>query len=184
MQPTLLNPEDTMLLVIDIQDKLLPAQFNSETVLKNALAIVKACKELEIPVLVSEQYPRGLGSTVAEIKENLSEDTVYFEKVNFGCCNENGFNDLLKTFNKKQILVCGMESHVCVHQTVYDLIQHGYEVHLIQDAIGSRKEYEHKVGLERMIASGAVPSCTEMAIFELLQCAKNPKFKQVQALIK
>lgn len=184
MPTTLLNPDDTMLLIIDIQEKLLPAQFNKELVLKNALSLVKACQELEIPVLVSEQYPRGLGSTVPELKEVLPENTAYFEKVNFGCCNESGFNDLLKSFNKKQILVCGMESHVCVHQTVYDLIQHGYEVHLIQDAIGSRKEYEYKVGLDRMIASGAIPSCTEMAIFELLQCAKNPKFKQVQALIK
>ncbi|MEI7473722.1 MAG: hydrolase [bacterium] len=184
MQPTILNSENTMLLIIDIQEKLLPAQFNKEAVLKNALALAETCKILDIPMLVSEQYPRGLGGTVSELKKTLPDNTIYFEKVNFGCCNEEGFSELIKSFNKKQIIVCGMESHVCVHQTVYDLIQHGYEVHLIQDAISSRKEYEYKVGIERMKSYGAITSCSEMAIFELLQCAKNPNFKQVQALIK
>lgn len=184
MKSTLLNTESSMLLIIDFQEKLLPAQFNKEIILRNAISLAETCKTLNIPILVSEQYPKGLGSTVADIKEKLAENTIYFEKVNFGCCIEEGFNNVLKSFEKQQIIVCGMESHICVHQTVYDLIQHGYEVHLAQDAIGSRREYEYKIGLNRMTDSGAVSSCTEMIIFELLKCAKHPDFKTIQSLIK
>lgn len=181
---SILNTKDSLLLIIDIQEKLLPAQFNREAVLKNTCIMAEAAKILDIPVVVTEQYPKGLGNTLEIVKEKLSEDTVYFEKTNFGCCGAEGFNDLIKDKNRTQIMVCGMESHVCVHQTVSDLLKMGYEVYLIEDAITSRKEWEYNQGISRMAYDGAVPSSVEMALFELLKCAKHPQFKAVQSLIK
>lgn len=184
MTSGLLNIENSLVLIIDIQEKLLKAQFEKERVIKNASILAQVANILEIPVVVTEQYPQGLGSTIEQIKEGLSQNTIFFEKNSFNCCLESGFNDLIQNFKKSQILVCGMESHICVHQTVYDLISLGYNVHLIQDAITSRKEYEYKSGLNRMINYGAVPSSLEMAAFELIKCSKHPQFKTIQNLIK
>lgn len=180
----LLNTNTSLLLIIDIQEKLLNAQFEREEVAKNSTILASTAKILNIPVVVSEQYPKGLGLTIESIKENLPEDAKFFEKTSFNCCLEDGFINLIKSFDKKQILVCGIESHVCVHQTVSELISLGYEVHLVQDAISSRKEYEYKTGLQRMINYGAIPSCTEMVLFEFLKCTKHPEFKSIQGLIK
>lgn len=184
MKNSLLNVDNALLLIIDIQEKLLKAQFNSEQVLKGASVLAEASNILGIPVITTEQYPKGLGHTVPELKEKLAENTVYFEKTNFGCCDEGGFNELLNGYNRKQIIVCGMESHVCVHQTVFALLNQGFEVHLVQDAVASRNEWEYKQGIKRMVSSGAIISCVEMVIFELLKTAKNPNFKAVQSLIK
>lgn len=181
---SILNEKNSLLLIIDIQEKLLNAQFNKESVLKNTCTMAEAAKILEIPVVVTEQYPRGLGDTVNEVKEKLAESTKFFEKTDFGCCEAEGFNDLIKGFEKTQVMVCGVESHVCVHQTVNELFKMGYDVFLIEDAITSRKEWELNQGIRRMTFEGAIPSCVEMALFELLKCAKHPKFKAVQSLIK
>lgn len=180
----LLNIDDALLLIIDVQEKLINAQFEREKIAKNTTILAEAANILKIPALVSEQYPKGLGSTLESVKEKLPADAKFFEKTSFSCIKETGFSELVKSFNRKQIFVCGMESHVCVHQTVSELLCEGYEVHIIQDAISSRKEWEYKVGLQRMIDSGAIPSCVEMALFELLKCAKHPDFKAVQGLIK
>ena len=184
MNSNLLNTTTSVLLIVDIQEKLLKAQFKQERIVKNASILAAAAKILGIPVIVSEQYPQGLGPTIKEIKENLPENAEFFEKTSFNCCLESGFNDLIEKFNRKQILVCGMESHICVHQTVHSLITAGYETYIIQDAITSRKEAEYKYGLTRMINYGAIPSCTEMAVFELIKCAKHSQFKAVQSLVK
>lgn len=184
MKHNLLNTESSLLLIIDIQEKLLKAQFNKERVAENASVLAEAAKILDIPVIVSEQYPQGLGSTIPEIKEKLAENTDFFEKTSFNCCLESGFIDLIRKYGKKQIMVCGMESHICVHQTVHNLVSEGYEVFLIQDAISSRKEENCKTGIERMINYGAIPTCTEMVLFELIKCAKHQKFKDIQNLVK
>ena len=184
MKTNLLNADTSLLLIIDIQEKLLNTQFDKDKLVKNVLNLVSAAKFLNIPIILSEQYPKGLGSTIESIKENLPENAKFFEKTSFNCCQEDGFANLIQGFNRKQILICGMESDVCVHQTVYDLVSLGYEVHLVQDAISSRKEYEYKTGLQRIISYGASPSCTEMVLFELLKSAKHPEFKAIQALIK
>ena len=184
MSKNLLNTDTSLLLIVDIQEKLIAAQHNKDEIAKNASILTEAAKILNIPTVLSEQYPKGLGSTINLIKNKLSQAAHFFEKTSFNCCCESGFNELIKSFGRKQIFVCGIESHVCVHQTVYDLISLGYEVHIIQDAISSRKEYEYKIGLERMINNGAIPSCTEMALFELIKGAKHPEFKAIQNLIK
>lgn len=180
----LLSIENALFLIIDVQEKLINAQFDKEKIKKNCTILTETAKILNIPVVVSEQYPKGLGSTIPEIKEKLPAAARFIEKVNFGCCQEEGFNDIIGGFGRKQIVVCGMESHVCVHQTVYDLLSHGFEVHLVQDAVSSRKEWECEQGIKRMLHHGAVPTCVEMVLFELLKCAKHPEFKAVQVLIK
>ncbi|MEI8388654.1 MAG: hydrolase [bacterium] len=184
MKNKLLNSENSILLIIDIQEKLLKAQHDKEKIQKNAVILTKAAKILGIPVIVSEQYPQGLGATIPEIKENLSENAKYYEKKSFSCCANSAFEDLIKETGKNQVIVCGIESHVCVHQTVSDLLSAGYEIFLVKDAVGSRKEYECEIGFERMISSGAVPACVEMIVFELIKCASHEKFKQIQELIK
>ncbi|MDD3012113.1 MAG: isochorismatase family protein [Candidatus Gastranaerophilales bacterium] len=180
----LLNISNSLLLIVDIQEKLINAQFEKEKIAKNAAILAEAANILKIPTVVSEQYPKGLGSTIIQVKERLSADTKFFEKTSFSCVEEEGFPEFIRIFNKKQIFICGMESHVCVHQTVSGLLTEGYEVHIIQDAITSRKKWEYKTGLQRMINSGAVPTSVEIALFELLKNAKHPDFKAIQNLIK
>jgi len=184
MKNKLLSTENSLLLIIDIQEKLLRAQHNKEKIEKNAVILAKAAKILGITVIVSEQYPQGLGKTIPEIKEILPENTKYYEKKSFSCCTNPDFEALIKEAGKNQVIACGIESHVCVHQTVSDLLAMGYEVYLVKDAISSRKEYECEIGFERMVFSGAIPACTEMILFELIKCASHEKFKQIQELIK
>ena len=184
MQNNLLNTENCLFLIIDIQEKLLKAQHNSEKLQKNSVILAKTAKILNIPVIVSEQYPQGLGSTISEIKENLPENAKYFEKKSFSCCSDSDFIDYLNSTGRKKIIVSGIESHVCVHQTVSDLIASGFEVYLVKDAISSRKEFECEIGFDRMIFNGAIPSCTEMILFELIKSSSHENFKQIQALIK
>lgn len=183
MKNKLLNTENSLLLIIDIQEKLLKAQYNKENIQRNSVILTKAAKILNIPIVVSEQYPQGLGKTIEEIAENLPENTKFYEKKSFSCCTNSAFDVLIKATGKNQIIVCGIESHVCVHQTVSDLISLGYEVYLAKDAVGSRKEYESEAGIERMIYGGAIPTCTEMILFELIKCATHENFKQIQGLI-
>jgi len=184
MTSNILNADNALLLIIDIQEKLLPAQGKPEKMEKNIGILALAANILNIPTIVSEQYPKGLGPTVASIKEKLPMDAKYFEKTAFSCVQEEGFLELLKSYNRKQIIVCGMETHICVHQTVNDLLKEGFEVHVIQDAVSSRDKYEYKRGIERMGSDGAVLTCLETALFEMLRSAKHPQFKVIQALIK
>lgn len=181
--PTL-NIEDSLLLIVDIQEKLLNAQFNKDSVLKNIQIMAETAKILEIPAVVTEQYPKGLGHTMDAVKDKLPENAVFFEKTTFNCCAADGFKEIIKGFNKNQIMICGMESHICVFQTADELMQLGYDVYLIEDAITSRKEWNYEQGISRMAFEGAVTDSTEMALFELLKSAKHPHFKEVQSLIK
>jgi len=146
--------------------------------------MAEAAKILSLPIVVSEQYPDGLGRTIEEIKIKLPADAIFFEKRSFSCCAENGFLDMIKNLKKSQFFVCGIESHICVHQTVYQLIKNGFEVHIAEDAISSRKEANFKLGISRMTSYGAVLSCVETGLFELLKCTRDLRFKQIQALIK
>ena len=181
---SILNTENTALIIVDIQQKLLNAVFNKETVEKNSKILAKAFNILEVPVFVTEQYPQGLGPTIEEVKTNLSSRTVFYEKVAFNAlCNDNLYNDLLKN-DIKNIIICGIETHICVHQTVEALIQKGFNVTVIKDCCGSRNEQEYLSALNVMTHSGAYIKTTEMVLFEILKTAKHPSFKEIQALIK
>ena len=179
-----LNLEDSLVLIIDVQDKLLNAVFNKEQVEKKSAIIAEAAKILGIPVVVTEQYPKGLGNTIPAVKDALAEDTEIFEKTAFSALNNEEILEAIKKHNKKQILIFGIETHICVSQTTAAFRELGYEVSVIKDACGSRAEEEYLAGLERMKDNGAYIITTEIALFEWLKGAKHPNFKAVQALIK
>ena len=179
-----LNLEDSLVLIIDVQEKLLNAVFNKEQVEKKSAIVAEAAKILGIPVVITEQYPKGLGNTIPAVKDALAEDTEIFEKTAFSALNNEEILEAIKKHNKKQILIFGIETHICVSQTTAALRELGYEVSVIKDACGSRAEEEYLAGLERMKDNGAYIITTEIALFEWLKGAKHPNFKAVQALIK
>ena len=179
-----LNLEDSLVLIIDVQEKLLNAVFNKEQVEKKSAIVAEAAKILGIPVIVTEQYPKGLGNTIPAVKDALAEDTEIFEKTAFSALNNEEILEAIKKHNKKQILIFGIETHICVSQTTAAFRELGYEVSVIKDACGSRAEEEYLAGLERMKDNGAYIITTEIALFEWLKGAKHPNFKAVQALIK
>lgn len=181
---TILNTEDTLLMVVDIQEKLLNAVFNKSSLGKNASILLGAAKSLEIPVIVTEQYPKGLGNTVEALRKGFSDSVKIFEKVSFSAIDTEGVLEAIKSSNRKQILIFGIETHICVSQTASKLAELGYEVHLVKDASGSRSIDEHTSGIERMRENGVHVLTTEIALFEWLKSAKHPEFKEVQALIK
>ena len=181
---TILNIEDSVVMIIDVQEKLLNAVFNKAFLEKKATIIANTAKILGIPVIVTEQYPKGLGATVESLKEALPENTQYFEKTAFSALENKEVLEALKNSGKKQVIIFGIETHICVSQTTNALIQEGFEVSVIRDACGSRSELEYLAGLERMKDNGAHVLTTEIALFEWLKGAKHPKFKEVQMLIK
>lgn len=181
--PNMLDKKESVLLVIDIQERLVNA-LDKHVVVNRTETLVKAAKILEIPTIATQQYPKGLGLIVDSVKKNLAENTPIIDKTAFSAVKEKGFMDILKSFNRTQIVICGIETHVCVHQTAADLITEGFDVYVAKDACASRSKYEFKQGIERMQANGAKISCLEMILFEWLKTAQNPNFKDIQALIK
>lgn len=179
----MLDKDTSLLLIIDVQDRLISA-LDKDVVVNKTAILAKAAKILNIPVIATEQYPKGLGTTVFSVKNNLAENTPIIEKTAFSAVKADGFLEILKSFEKKQIVICGIETHVCVHQTAADLIKEGFDVYVAKDACASRTKYEFKAGIERMQANGAKISCVEIILFEWLRNAKDPNFKEVQALIK
>lgn len=179
----MLSEEDSLVLIIDIQDKLVSA-LNKSIIVENAVKIATAAKILNIPVLLTEQYPKGLGNTVEPLKNAVAEDSEYIEKTYFNALLEEGLLEKIKSYNKKQIVILGIETHICVYQTALALLEQGFEVYVVKDACASRNKYEFKQGIDAMQVEGARISCVEMILFEWLKGAKNPNFKEVQALIK
>lgn len=176
---TILNIEDSAVLVIDVQEKLLNAVFNKSCVENKAAIIAKAANILNIPLVITEQYPKGLGETISTI-----EGGKRFEKITFSALDNKEVLEEIKSLRKKQIIIFGIETHICVSQTTAALLDAGYEVSVIKDACGSRAEVEYLAGLERMKSNGAKIITTEIALFEWLKGAKHPNFKEIQALIK
>lgn len=173
------------LVVIDVQEKLLPPIFNNEALVKNSQLLIRLAKILSIPMLVSVQYKKGLGGTVPELASLLSEVKT-IEKLEFGCFGSDLFRSALRAVPGKRntLLVCGMETHICVMQTVLGALNDGYLVHVAADAVGSRSELNWKLGLNRMRDAGAVISSTEMMIYELLRCSGTPQFKELLPYLK
>ncbi len=179
----MLDTSNSLLLVIDIQDRLV-ASLDKDVIVTRVGKLVDAANILDVPVVLSEQYPKGLGHTVPLISSKLKEGTPVVEKTSFSLLREEGFLDRIKAYGKKQIVICGIETHICVHQTTEELINAGFEVVVAKDACASRSKYEFKQGIEAMHDNGAKISCVEIILFEWLRGAKHPKFKEVQALIK
>jgi len=181
--PNMLDRKECVLLIVDVQERLVSA-LDKDVVVARTATLAQAAKILEIPTIVTQQYSKGLGETVPAVKNSIDSTATIVEKSAFSAVKEPGFMDKLNSFNKKQIVLCGVETHVCVHQSAADLIELGYEVYVAKDACASRKKYEFKQGIERMQENGAKISCVEIILFEWLRSAKNPYFKEIQALIK
>jgi len=179
-----LNVNNTLIIIIDVQERLLNAVFNKETCSSKAEIIAKTASILGIPVIVTEQYPKGLGETISQVKTALGGNAEYFEKTAFSALENKDILETIKNTGKKQIVIFGIETHICVSQTAAALIRNGYEVNIIQDACGSRAKSEYLAGLERMKDNGAHILTTEIALFEWLKSAKHPNFKEIQNLIK
>jgi nicotinamidase-related amidase len=175
-----LESDHCALIVVDIQEKLLPPIFQKEQMLRNSALLVRAAGVLKIPAIVSTQYAKGLGKTVPEIASLLPE-TEAIDKDRFSCFGSDVFCTLLKRLpgNRNTLLLCGMESHICVMQTALAALREGYLVHVASDAVSSRTEWNWKIGLERMRAAGAVLSSTEMTIYELMRSSSSPAFKEM-----
>lgn len=183
----MLNIENSILVIIDIQDRLVLASKYGQEVAENMTKLAKAASILEIPTVVTEQYPKGLGATVPLLSSSLSTDAFITEKSSFSALLEPAFKEKiqeLKANGKNQIVIGGIETHICVLQTALDLITEGFEVYVIKDACASRNKKEYKAGLELLKQSNAKVSCVEIALFEWLKTSKHPNFKEVQALIK
>jgi len=171
------------LAVIDIQERLLPTIFESERVVRNTVRLIKGARALGIPVLVTEQYKKGLGATTPAVASEIA-DLPLMEKVVFSACGAAGFEKALKKRKVSDVIVCGIEAHVCVSQTCLDLLDKGYRVFVVVDAISSRTTDNHFIAVERMRDAGGVVVSTEMVLFELLEKAGTDEFKQILALVK
>ncbi|NLM42669.1 MAG: hydrolase [Clostridiales bacterium] len=177
-----LNREEAILLIIDIQEKLVPAISQGQLVIKNTNVLIEAAKTMDIPIVVTEQYPKGLGPTVPEIQGNL-EGIDKYDKLTFSACTQSVIDSLNKT-GRKKVMVTGMETHICVFQTVRDLLKQGYQVFIAADGVSSRTEENKNNGLELMRNMGAVISNTETIVFDLLKQAGTAEFKILSKLIK
>ncbi|MEK7483445.1 MAG: isochorismatase family protein [Planctomycetota bacterium] len=175
-------PENIQLLIVDIQEKLFPKIDHREELLKNTQILIETAKILNIPIILSEQYPSGLGQTLPEIKSLLPENTPSVEKLHFSCMQHPGFESKLQ--DRKLVMVVGIETHVCIYQTVSDLILKDYWVWVPADAVGSRTKLNWKTGLSLMEREGAWIASTENLIFRLLKTAGTENFKKIAKLLK
>jgi nicotinamidase-related amidase len=184
--PTLLKNLDSVLVIVDMQSKLSAVmdEKDAQTMHENTISLLEAAKNLAIPVLATEQYPQGLGKTEMSVQDNLPNNAPIFEKTAFSCLGASGFIPALEQTHRKQIILVGQEAHVCILQTALDLISLGYEVHVVEDAICSRKA-EHKFyALQRLQAQNAIITNYESVLFEWLRDANHPDFKVISGLLK
>ncbi|MCX7876452.1 MAG: hydrolase [Melioribacteraceae bacterium] len=179
----LLQREKTALLIIDIQERILPVINEIENVIQNTLKLINGFKILNIPIYYTEQYPKGLGPTVKRIKEAL-ENINSIQKMTFSCCGAENLFDELKSKNISQVVVCGIESHVCVQQTVLDLIENNFQVVVSADAVSSRRKFDFDIALNRMRSNGAEITTTESILFELLNVCGTDEFKAISKIVK
>jgi nicotinamidase-related amidase len=180
-----LEADQCALIIIDIQEKLLPPIFQKEQLLKNSQVLIRLAGILKIPQIATVQYSKGLGNTVPEIAALLPK-TEPIDKQVFSCFGSDVFCSLLKRLpgQRNTVLLCGMESHICVMQTALAALREGYIVHVASDAVSSRTEWNWKIGLERMRAAGVVISSTEMMVYELLRSSGSPAFKELLPHLK
>jgi nicotinamidase-related amidase len=182
--PALLRREETGLVVVDVQEGFRPVIDGFEAMAANVGLLAAGFGVLGRPVIASEQYPKGLGHTVAEVADRLPEGTVTVEKLRFSACGVGDFDSALDALGCRSWVVCGIEAHVCVNQTVLDLLARGHEVHVAADAVSSRTAGNRSLGLEKMRAAGARVTSAEMALFEMLEEAGSPEFKAISRLVR
>ena len=183
MDKYFLADKDSVLVVVDIQERLAAVMSERQKVIGNSLHLIEAARVLHFPVLLTEQYPKGLGTTVPEIREALPFYRPV-EKMTFDCCGQPTFLEELKEHNKSNVVLTGMETHICVLQTCIGLLHGGFDVHLVRDAVCSRSRENWKTGVEFMRDAGAVITCTETVLFQVLERAGTEEFKKISQRIK
>ena len=178
-----ITKKDTLAIVVDYQEKLIPAMDRKEELIKDSAVLIKGIKALGVPVIVSQQYTKGLGETITEIKEALPEDYTLLEKNTFTLYNDEN-KSLIDNMWRKNIIICGTETHICVLQTALDLIEAGYNVFMPVDCVGSRREMDKNAGIQRFIREGGFVTSKEAILFELTYSSKDEAFRTVSDLIK
>ncbi len=178
-----LKLNETAAIVIDVQEKLFPLIHEHDQLAKNMSILIQGLKILGIPLLVTQQYSKGLGETVSTIKEAIG-DYHHIEKMTFSCCGDEGFMNELKKLNKKNVILMGIESHVCVLQTALDLIAENFQPVLIEDCVSSRKPNDKRIAVKRIKQAGAIVSTYESILFELTEISGTDLFKSIVKLVK
>jgi nicotinamidase-related amidase len=178
----MLKKQNAVLIFIDVQGRLSELVDGADALFKNLRRLLEGMKVLDVPVLITEQIPEKLGPTRDEFQSFITEPPV--AKTSFGCCGEPKFIQALETTSRRQVILCGIETHVCVYQTAMDLLASGYEVYVVVDAVSSRDPANKALALRRMETDGVKLTGTEMLLFELLGDAKNPAFKSVLNIVK
>ena len=179
----MLEIQNSCLVVVDVQGKLAQLMFDKESLFKNVRILIQAARILDIPILWCQQVPEALGPTVPEIAELLAGEEP-IDKACFSCCGEERFTAELNALGREQVLLCGIEAHVCIYQTAMDLMEGGLDITILADAVSSRTEQNKETGLDRLSAEGASISSTEMVLFELLKTARHPQFRDIARLVK
>ena len=179
----ILKKETTALLIIDLQERILPVIRNYENVIENTIKLIRGFKSLQLPIYFTEQYPKGLGPTSQRVLSEL-EGYSAKNKMSFSCFGAENLFDELHKKRLTQLVVCGVESHVCVQQTVLDLIANDFQVDVAADAVSSRKEIDYNIALDRMRTLGAEITTTESILFELLEVCGTPEFKEILKIVK
>ena len=182
--PRMLDRTRSALLVIDVQEGYRGHTVDHERMVRAVRMLVDAATLLEVPVLATEQYPKGIGHLQPEVAEGLPSATEIIEKMSMSCCGQPRFVAALEGLARSQIVVCGIEAHACVNQTVHDLLARGYQVHVPLDAVSARRELDLRAGWEKIVGSGAVPATVEMVCLEWVRTAESPQFKAIHKLIK
>lgn len=184
LHPKILDKDKAVLIVVDFQEAF-RSPINDYAQIASRISIaVRGFQILNLPVIITEQYPKGLGRTAEEILFSLPPDFDVIEKTAFSSCGAAAFLERLKAIGASQIVLCGLETHICINQTAHDLLNENYEVHLLTDCVSSRFTPDKETALRKMQGNGVVPSTVEMALFELMRDAKHEQFKAIQELIK
>lgn len=180
----ILDRNKTALVVVDVQEAFRSVISEFPMIASQASKVVSGFQILNLPVFVTEQYPKGLGRTAEEILINFPADFEVIEKTTFSSCGSQTFVEKLRSANISQVVLCGLETHICVNQTAHSLLNREFQVHLLTDAVGSRYTNDKETALNKMQSNGVLPTTVEMALFELLRDAKHEQFKEIQNLIK
>lgn len=179
-----IKAEDTMALIIDLQERLVPVMSEREDVIHNTMKLIEGLNILGIPSVVTQQYTKGLGMTIPSIMRIYGEAFAYMDKIHFSCMDETEILHKIESYQKKNVIVCGIETHVCVQQTVIDLLAAGYQVILVEDCVSSRKSNDKKIAVKRMYKEGATLATYESILFELARVSGNEEFKAISKIVK
>ena len=184
LHPHLLHFDQSILVVVDMQEPFLRTLHDRERVLKNVAHMMKGAAILRVPIVTTTQYAEKMGGLLPEIKSLQSPNDAPINKITFSCCGNVAFNSLIQRSGRKQIILCGVESHICVSQTAHELVGMGYQVHVATDAVSARTEENDRLGLDKMRQAGVLLASVESVLYELLGEADSPEFRQILSLIK